>query len=41
MLRTSTASAGWDEWYIFENPTDLGTSHLEENVFDVPQERGT
>ncbi len=32
--------AGWDEWYIFENPTDLGTSHLEENVFDVPQEQG-
>ncbi len=32
--------AGWDEWYIFDNPTDLGTSHLEENVFEVPQEHG-
>jgi len=32
--------AGWDEWYIFDNPTDLGTSHLEENVFEVPQEQG-
>jgi hypothetical protein len=32
--------AGWDEWYIFDNPTDLGTSHLGENVFEMPQERG-
>lgn len=32
--------AGWDEWYIFDNPTDLGTSHLAENVFEVPQEQG-
>jgi hypothetical protein len=32
--------AGWDEWYIFDNPTDLGTSHLEENIFEVPQEHG-
>ena len=32
--------AGWDEWYIFDNPTDLGTSHLGENIFEVPQERG-
>jgi hypothetical protein len=31
---------GWDEWYIFENPTDLGTSHLKENVFEVPLSRG-
>ncbi len=31
---------GWDEWYIFNTPTDLGTSHLAENVFDVPQEQG-
>src|SRR5215469_9819432 len=23
--------AGWDEWYIFDNPTDLGTSHLADN----------
>jgi hypothetical protein len=32
--------AGWDEWYIFSNPTDLGTSHLAENIFEVPQEPG-
>ena len=32
--------AGWDEWYIFDDPTDLGTSHLEGNVFEVPQEPG-
>jgi hypothetical protein len=32
--------AGWDEWYIFDNPTDLGASHLEENVFEVPHEQG-
>ena len=32
--------AGWDEWYIFENPTDLGASHLAENVFETPQEQG-
>jgi hypothetical protein len=32
--------AGWDEWYISDNPTDLGTSHLGENVFEMPQERG-
>jgi len=32
--------AGWDEWYIFDNPTDLGTSHLEENIFEMPQEQG-
>ena len=31
---------GWDEWYIFDNPPDLGTSHLTENIFEVPQERG-
>jgi hypothetical protein len=31
---------GWDEWYIFENPTDLGTSHLEANVFEVPLRQG-
>jgi hypothetical protein len=31
---------GWDEWYIFDNPTDLGTSHLAENIFEVPQEQG-
>ena len=32
--------AGWDEWYIFDNPTDVGTSHLEENIFKMPQEQG-
>jgi hypothetical protein len=31
--------AGWDEWYIFESPADLGVSHLGENVFEVPQEQ--
>jgi len=31
---------GWDEWYIFHTPTDLGTSHLAENIFEVPQEQG-
>lgn len=31
---------GWDEWYVFDNPTDLGTSHLAENIFEVPQEKG-
>src|SRR5438105_15566976 len=32
-------AAGWDEWYIFEEPVDLGTSHLAENIFEVPQEQ--
>ncbi len=32
--------AGWDEWYVFDNPTDLGTSHLAENIFEAPQEQG-
>jgi hypothetical protein len=31
---------GWDEWYIFENSTDLGTSHLAENIFEVPRGKG-
>ena len=31
---------GWDEWYIFTSPTDLGTSHLADNIFEVPQEQG-
>ena len=31
---------GWDEWYIFNTPTDLGNSHLAENIFEVPQEPG-
>lgn len=34
------ASAGWDEWYIFDDLTDLGTSHLKDNIFVVPQEQG-
>jgi len=32
--------AGWDEWYIFGSLTNLGTSHLAENIFEVPQEQG-
>jgi hypothetical protein len=31
---------GWDEWYIFGSPTDLGTSHIRENIFEVPREKG-
>lgn len=27
---------GWDEWYIFNSPVDLGTSHLHENIFEHP-----
>jgi hypothetical protein len=23
---------GWDEWYIFNAPTELGKSHLKENI---------
>jgi hypothetical protein len=33
-------SAGWDEWYIFDKSVDLGTSHIAENIFEVPQEQG-
>ena len=33
-------SAGWDEWYIFDRPADLGISHLAENIFEVPHEQG-
>jgi hypothetical protein len=33
-------SDGWDEWYIFDKPVDLGISHLAENIFEVPQEQG-
>ena len=36
----SLPRAGWDEWYIFDTPTDLGTSHLEENIFEMPQDQG-
>lgn len=31
---------GWDEWYIFKNPTDLGTGYLHENIFEVPRGPG-
>jgi|SRR5450631_632665 hypothetical protein len=30
----------YDEWYVFVDPVDLGTSHLQENVFEVPQGQG-
>ena|SRR5947209_7971538 len=30
----------YDEWYIFENPVDLGISHIQDNIFQAPQERG-
>jgi hypothetical protein len=30
----------YDEWYIFDGRTDLGISHLAENIFEAPQERG-
>ncbi len=36
----SIAREGWDEWYIFDSLTDLGISHLAENIFEVPQEHG-
>ena len=26
---------GWDEWYIFNNPVNLGTSYLGQNIFQV------
>ena len=32
--------AGWDEWYIFDGPADLGTNHLTENIFEVPRGPG-
>jgi hypothetical protein len=31
---------GWDEWYVFDSPRDLGTSYLGENIFDVPPGQG-
>ena len=31
---------GWDEWYTFDHPTDLGTSHLQENIFEAPRGAG-
>ena len=36
----SLPRAEYEEWYIFGGPIDLGTSHLEQNVFEVPQEQG-
>jgi hypothetical protein len=30
----------YDEWYVFPDPVDLGSSHLAENVFEVPQAPG-
>ena len=36
----SLPRAGYDEWYIFDDPIDLGTSHLEENVLEAPHEPG-
>ncbi len=31
---------GWDEWYVFQQPTDLGVSRLGTNIFDPPVQRG-
>ena len=31
---------GWDEWYIFSGPADLGKSYLQENVFQAPRGKG-
>jgi len=36
----SLPRAGWDEWYVLINPTDLGTSHLAENIFEMPEAKG-
>ena len=36
----SVPRSEYDEWYIFGCPVDLGTSHLEENMFEAPQEPG-
>lgn len=36
----SLPRAGYDEWYIFDHPIDLGISHIEDNLFEVPQEQG-
>jgi hypothetical protein len=37
-LQDALPRAGWDEWYIFENPADLGTSCLGENIFEVQED---
>jgi hypothetical protein len=31
---------GWDEWYVFAQPTDLGISRLNSNMFDPPVKPG-
>ena len=37
---TELPREGWDEWYVFAEPHDLGKSHLKENIFEVPHEPG-
>ncbi|HZR66363.1 MAG TPA: hypothetical protein VFA85_14550 [Terriglobales bacterium] len=37
---TGLPRAGYDEWYVFKTPSDLGTSHIAANIFEVPQEHG-
>jgi hypothetical protein len=32
--------AGWDEWYVFGDPVDLGVSRRGTNIFDPPVQRG-
>ncbi len=32
--------AGWDEWYVFARPVDLGVSRLNSNMFDPPVKPG-
>ena len=34
------SAEAYDEWYVFLRPVDLGSSHLAENIFDVPQMPG-
>ena len=31
---------GWDEWYVFKQPEDLGVSRLASNIFDPAVKRG-
>jgi hypothetical protein len=31
---------GWDEWFVFTRPTDLGISRLGSNIFDPPLKEG-
>jgi hypothetical protein len=37
----SLPRADYDEWYTFSDPSDLGTGHIGENIFEVPQGQGT